>query len=262
MHPPVRPENADVLFIESTYGDRLHPKEDESEKLQKIVNETFAKGGSLIIPSFTVERAQVVMYLLWQLALNNKIPHIPMILDSPMGSSVLSLFGQYAGWHKLTPEECSRMFKYFNVVQEYTETLEWIADPAPKIVIAGSGMITGGRVLKYLEEYIGRTETTVLLTGFQSEGTRGRALLEGAHELKIYGKYYPVKARIESMSTLSSHADQQELLDWISEIKNKPEHIFIVHGESSEADALRIKIHDTYGWRSHIPELFERKELF
>jgi metallo-beta-lactamase family protein len=262
MHPPQRPEMADVLFIESTYGDRLHPKEDETEKLSDIVNETFAKGGTLVIPSFTVERAQLIMYLLWQLALKNKVPHVPMILDSPMGSSVLDIFIQYVDWQKLPPEECERMFGYFKIVKDYTETLDWIADPIPKIVIAGSGMLTGGRVLNYLMEYISKPETTVLLTGFQSEGSRGRELLDGTHELKIYGKYYPVKARIESMSTLSSHADQQDLIDWMSELKNTPEHIFIIHGESTESDAFRVKIEDTYGWKAHVPELFERKEIY
>ena len=122
-------------------------------------------------------------------------------------------------------------------------------------------MVSGGRVLTYLQHYIDKPETTVLLAGYQAEGTRGRKLHEGAHEVKIYGKYYPVKAQVEEMYALSGHADQQELLNWISEIKNTPQKIFIVHGEADAADAFRVKIKDTYGWIAEIPSLFATSEI-
>jgi metallo-beta-lactamase family protein len=256
MRPPKKPKKADVLFIESTYGDRLHPEENIEEKLKKIVNDTVEKGGTLIIPSFAVERAQVLMYLLWQLRLKKEIPEILMVMDSPMGANVLNVFHKHKDWHKLTLAECTKMCDAFRIVEDFRETWEIIDLKKPKIVIAGSGMITGGRVLTYLQQYIDRPETTVLLAGYQAEGTRGRQLLEGAAELKIYGKYYPVKAAIRNIHSLSAHADQSELIDWLSDIDKAPEKIFIVHGESQAADALRVKIKDTYGWTAQIPELY------
>jgi metallo-beta-lactamase family protein len=247
--------------MESTYGDRLHPKEDVRLKLKTIISETISKGGTLIIPSFAVERAQLLMYLLWQMKVAKEIPELPMIMDSPMSRGVLNIFERYSSWHKLSPQECEEMCKQFTIVDRFDETKEWIWDKRPKIIIAGSGMLTGGRVLSYLQEYISKPETTVLLAGFQSEGTRGRKLLDGTHEIKIFGKYYAVNARIEIMSSLSGHGDQQELLHWMSDIKNKPQQIFLTHGEHQAADALRVKIKDVYGWDASIPELHEIREI-
>ncbi|TAH40102.1 MAG: MBL fold metallo-hydrolase [Bacteroidetes bacterium] len=256
MRAPKKPEKADVLFIESTYGDRLHPNEILEEKLRDIVLGTVSKGGTLIIPSFAVERTQTLMYLLWLLREKNSIPLIPMIMDSPMGANVLKVFHDHRDWHKLPIEQCTKMCDIFRIVKDFKETWEVIDNKNPKIVIAGSGMISGGRVLTYLQKYIDKAETGILLAGYQAEGTRGRKLLEGASELKLYGKYFPVKASIFNLQVLSAHADQAELLDWMSEIKSKPENIFIIHGEAQAADTFRVKIKDTYGWSAKIPELY------
>lgn len=264
MHPPQRPERADVLLIESTYGDRIHPDNSIGEALKKIVRETLEWRGTLIIPSFAVERAQTLMYILWQLWEEGAIPDIPMILDSPMGSSVLSLFQRYPDWHTLSDDECRRMCDRFRIVRDYSETEVIIADPQPKIVIAGSGMITGGRVLNYLETYITRPETTVLLVGYQAEGTRGRSLMEGAREIKFFGQYHPVRARIAQITGMSAHADQRELLHWMSDIAaapKTPERIFIVHGEPAAADALRVKIRGTYNLNAEVAELWGAETL-
>lgn len=261
MRPYKKPEKADVLFIESTYGDRLHSKENLESKLKKIILHTIEKGGTLIIPSFAVERTQTLMYLLWQLQEKKIIPNIPMIMDSPMGANVLNVFHNHKGWHKLSKEDCKRMCDIFHIVKEYKETWEVIDDKRPKIVIAGSGMMSGGRVLTYLQQYLSRSETSVLLAGFQAEGTRGRKLLEGASELKIYGKHYDVKAEVFNLQVLSAHADQSELLDWMSDIKNTPENVFIIHGENQSADTLKLKINDIYGWNSTIPELYSIEDI-
>ena len=261
LFPPKRPQKADIILIESTYGDRLHPKEDIQERLKRIILETYNKGGSLIIPSFAVERTQSLMYMIWQLRKSGALPEIPCIMDSPMGANVVEVFHKSLTWHKLSKDDCTAMCEMFEIVKNFRETLKLIATTHPKIIIAGSGMVTGGRVLNYLQEYIGRPETTVLLAGFQAEGTRGRQLQEGTHEIKIYGKYYSVKARIETMSSLSAHADQLGLLNWMSEIKVPPEKIFIVHGESQAADTLRLKIKDTYGWDPVIPKLHSIEEI-
>ncbi|MEO9257258.1 MAG: MBL fold metallo-hydrolase [Crocinitomicaceae bacterium] len=261
MFPPARPQEADVLFVESTYGDRLHIREDIKEQLKKIILETIAKGGSVIIPSFAVERAQTLMYLIWQMRKSGDIPEIPYIMDSPMGSSVLEVFSKYREWHKLSYDDFTEMCKMFKVVEDFKDTLKWISTPFPKIIIAGSGMATGGRVLSYLQSYIENPQNTVLFTGYQGEGTRGRKLLSGANEIKIYGKYYEVKAQIKIINGLSAHGDQKELINWMSEIKNKPEKVFIIHGERQAADTFRVKIKDTYGWDCIIPKLYGIYEI-
>ncbi len=261
MRPPEKPDRADVICVESTYGDRLHPNEDIKRKIREIVQRTYDRGGTLLIPSFAVERAQLLMYLLWQLKLNKEIPDIPMIMDSPMGADVLSIFHDHQEWHKLELEECSRMCNSFRIVKDFRETWEIINDPGPKIVIAGSGMLNGGRILTYLTRYLEKEETSILLAGFQAEGTRGRHLLRGGAELKIYGKYYKAKAEIHSLMALSAHADQDELVAWLSEIKGTPEKVFIVHGESHASDIFRVKLKDRYGWDCTIPELYSIQEI-
>lgn len=258
---PERPQKADVLFIESTYGDRVHPKEDTQEMLKKIIQETIIKSGTMIIPSFVVERSQTLMYILWEIFKDSSLPRIPLIMDSPMGANVLEIFHKYHAWHKLSHDECTDMCNIFEIVRDFKETLAHINNPVSKIVIAGSGMATGGRVLSYLKKYIGKPETTVLIVGYQAEGTRGRKLQEGINDIKIHGKYYEVKARIANLVGLSGHADQQELLNWMSEIKNTPEKIFIVHGEKQASDTFRVKVKDTKGWECTLPKLYDIFEI-
>lgn len=261
LFPPERPEWADYLFMESTYGNRLHPQESVSEKLVALINQTIHNRGNLIIPSFAVERLQTLMFLLWKLYNENRIPNIPIFIDSPMGNNVLSVFQNFPDWHKIPMKEFYAMNNRMNIITSYKETWETIDNPQPKVVIAGSGMVTGGRVLTYLKQMIDKTNTTVLLVGYQAEGTRGRQMLEGAHELKFFGRYYPVKAEIHHIESLSAHADQQGLLDWSSNIKNIPEETFLIHGEPTAQDALRVKLQDSYGWRVSIPKLYAIREI-
>lgn len=261
MFPPEAPALADVLFIESTYGDRMHAKENIEEHLEKVVNETIASGGTLIIPSFAVERTQTLMYLLWQLKAKKLIADVMMVMDSPMGANVLKVFQHNLKWQKLSAKECVAMCTCFTYTQDYKESLQIIHNPSPKIIIAGAGMLNGGRVLSYLQEYISKPNTTILMAGYMAEGTRGRQLLRGATEIKIYGRYYEVKARIEEIRGLSGHADQQGLLDWMSHIKNTPQKVFIIHGEAQAADVLRTKIESTLGWDCEIPALWDIVEI-
>lgn len=261
MREPEKPAKADYLFIESTYGNKLHPEVDIESKLAEIIEHTYQKGGNLIIPAFAVERAQLLMFLLWKLKMKRKIPAIPMILDSPMGSNVLKVFGSYSEWHKMSNADCKAMCDSFIIVEDYRETMQYSQDSASKIIIAGSGMVTGGRVLNYLVELLDDTATSIFLVGFQAEGTRGRDLLEGASELKIFGKYFPVKAEIFDDESMSAHGDQQDLLNWVDQIVTPPKRTFIVHGEPHAADALRRKFEDTKKWQTHIPELYEIYDL-
>ena len=258
---PKKPEWADYLFIESTYGNKLHPEDDIEELLSELINETIYNNGNLIIPSFAVERLQSLMYILWNLYNKNKIPNIPIYIDSPMGNNVLDVFKRFPKWHKLSDKEYKAMCKHVNIIQSYKETWETIDNPRSKIVIAGSGMVTGGRVLTYLKQLIDEPTTTVLLVGYQAEGTRGRQLLEGAHEIKFYGKYYPVKATVRHVESLSAHADQRDLIGWMDNIKNIPEMVFLVHGEPTAQDSFKIKIQDTYNWNVSIPKLNDIKTI-
>ena len=261
LAPPERPEWADYLFIESTYGNKNHPEEDVEGILVQLVNKTINERGNLIIPSFAVERLQSLMYQLWLLYKKNKIPNIPIFVDSPMGNNVLSVFEQFPEWHRLSTKEYHAMCEHVTIISSYKETWETIDDSRPKIVIAGSGMVTGGRVLTYLKQLIDVESTIVLLVGYQAEGTRGKQLLEGAYELKLFGKYYPVMAKIRHLESLSAHADQSGLLYWLNGVKNIPERIFLVHGEPTALDAFRSKLSHKFNWNVHVPKLYETIEL-
>lgn len=261
LFPPERPNKADILLIESTYGNRLHIEHPE-ESLCKLINIAIRRGGPIIIPGFAVERIQMLMYLIWKLKKESRIGDIPVYMDSPMGKNVLNVFNSTKGWHKLPDQECEQMIEATIVTQSQEDTDKVIQDKRPRIIIAGSGMGTGGRVLRYFQEFLSDGTATILLAGYQAEGTRGRQLLDHASEIKLYGQYYPVKAKIENIEGLSSHADQKGLIDWMGKIQKKPERIFIVHGEPQAADALRVKIKDIYRWDSYLPTQNEILEIY
>jgi len=251
---PDRPEHADYLVIESTYGDRIHPHIDTEEQFRNILLEVSKRNGILIVPSFTVDRAQDFMYLFWKLEQKKDIPSIPIYLDSPMGVDVSKVFNKYDRWHKLGPKIFDEVFRNTKMVRSYRDTEKLAADKRPKIVIAGSGMMNGGRVLTYLKKHIGNPESTITIPAYQAEGTRGRRLHDGAHEIKIHGEYYTVRAHIEDVRTMSSHADQAQIISWLSGLENKPSRVFINHGEPKSSDALRLKVKDTFGWNVSVPQ--------
>lgn len=261
MFPPTKPIKADYVFLESTYGNRLHPDTDPKLELETYINNTVQKGGTVIIPSFAVERVQSVMYLIWKLKEENKIPNIPYIIDTPMGISMLEIFFNNRKWHRLRSEEFTAMCNVFTLISDYQETIDTIYDTQPKVVIAASGMVTGGRVLSYLEQYIELPETTVIIVGYQGEGTLGRKLLEGATDVKIHGKYYEVKAQILEIEGLSAHGDQKDLLNWLSDLEALPEKVFLVHGENEPTNELKLKIQEKYGIDCVIPSMGQVFEL-
>lgn len=262
LFPPKKLEKADVLLIESTYGGKIHA--DESSiipQLEEIVNETVTRGGSIFVPSFAVERAQLLMLILWNLFKEKRIPEIPMIMDSPMGANVLDLFHHSRKWHKLQPNECDEMCSHFIVTKNFRETLELRKDKKPKIVIAGSGMITGGRILNYLEKRAGNSNDTLLFAGYQAEGTRGRKILEGEKEIKIYGKIYSFKMQVKQLEGLSAHGDQNDLMNWLSKLKAAPQNLFIIHGEKDQSEALKKKLQEKKQWTAQLPFLNQVVEL-
>ena len=261
MYSPTKPAKADYIFLESTYGNRLHTNADPKEELERYINNTYLKGGTVLIPSFAVERAQTVMYLLWQLKQENRIPNIPCVIDTPMGISVLDIFKNNQKWHKLPEDVFTSMCKMFTMISDYKDTIEMIYNKQPKVIIAASGMMTGGRILSYLERYVDKPESTIIIIGYQGEGTRGRKLLEGAKDIKMYGKYYTVKATVKSIDGLSAHGDQNDLLNWLSALESKPRKIFLVHGENQPVDELRIKIQENYGFDCIIPLMGQEFDL-
>jgi len=257
LQPPEKPEKADFVIVESTYGDKNHPEDPTEEILLSIINKSLYNHGPLIVPSFTVDRAQDFMYLIWKLKQENKIPDIPVYLDSPMGIDVSKLFLKYPDILKIGADVFIQVFKSTRMVTSIEETRHLAKNKHPGIIIAGSGMMNGGRILHYLEEQIGNPKATIIIPGYQAAGTRGRTISEGGSEVKIHGKYYKVKAQIEHIHTMSSHAGQDEIIDWLSALHNKPKQVFIVHGEPHSANALRLKIKDTLGWQCTVPQLMD-----
>ncbi|GAB4344081.1 MAG: hypothetical protein OHK0038_24220 [Flammeovirgaceae bacterium] len=198
------------------------------------------------------------MFLLWKLKKEKKIPLQPIYMDSPMGTSVFKIFQKYPQWHKLAPALCHQIMKDIEVIDNVEDTYRLAEDTSQKIIIAGSGMATGGRVLTYFEYHLGNPQSTILLSGYQAEGTRGRALLEGAKEIKLHGKFWEVRAKIRQIEGLSAHADQKGLLEWMNEIRIPPKHTFIIHGEKESAEGLQKAIAEKLGWKSHIASLQEK----
>ncbi|EJL70595.1 MBL fold metallo-hydrolase RNA specificity domain-containing protein [Chryseobacterium populi] len=243
LPPPDFFTEADFIVMESTYGDRLHDNTNLYDKLEHWINLTVKNHGNIIIPSFAVGRAQELIYILYQLKEQNRIPYnLPVIMDSPMAASATDIMVEYAEHIIVNKEKWLEIIEQVNINKEYTNTEEIVHNKQSKIIIAGSGMMTGGRVLEYLKHDIGNSRNTVLIVGFQAEGTRGRALLNESHELKIHGKYYPANANVVELTGLSAHADQSELMEWIRKFKNSPQQIMLVHGEPSAQEALRVKI--------------------
>lgn len=235
---------ADYIVMESTYGDRLHGESDPYEELATEINACIANKGNILIPSFAVGRAQELIYILNLLKKQNRIPlNLPIIMDSPMAAAATRISLRYANdFLSISNKEFQEMNNHITINQDYSNTIGFIRDKQSKVVIAASGMMTGGRVLEYLKHYVGDNRNTILIIGFQAEGTRGRTLLNKAHEVKLHGRYYPVKARVLEVPGLSAHADQTELIDWIRKFEKPPKQILLVHGESCAQEALRVKI--------------------
>lgn len=262
LPPPQKPERADVLLLESTYGDRCHADSDPLAQLHEVVSKTLLRGGSVLIPGFAVERMQTLLWLLHQLEAQRVIPRVPIVFDSPMGEHMLELFRRYPDWHRLAPESLEALTEQVHVVSHYLDSQAWAAYREPRIVLAGSGMLTGGRILNYLGQELGNPDSTLLLTGYQAAGTRGRRLLEGERQLKLNGRFHEVRCQVEMLEGLSAHADREGLLDWLSELSAPPEHLFIVHGEAEACRGLRAAIRERYGWEARIAQDRESVKLW
>lgn len=260
---PEPPETADAIIVESTYGDRLHRNHhaEAQDSLGDVVRDAIARGGHLIIPAFAIGRTQELLHLLARLRAASQIPEVPIYVDTPMGTQATEIFTSYPAWHRLSSTEIDALERVAHVVKSQQESIALMREDTPKIIIAGSGMAAGGRVLHHLASKLPNPKNTVLLVGYQSAGSRGRLLQDGATELKMHGRYIPVRARIETISSLSAHADQTEILEWLGKVPAPPKRVFINHGEPQAADALRLKICDSLGWSVVVPREGESFEL-
>lgn len=241
MSKPKRLPACDLLVLESTYGDRLHSVLSPDDQMESIINKAIKKQGQILIPSFAVERSQEMIFLLISLMHEKRIPRLKIYLDSPMAAAVTEVLIDYYQFLK-DPELRQVLMTQLEVITDHRASRTIVGMKEPKIVIAGSGMITGGRILHHLDAHISNPSTTVILPGFQAAGTRGYSLANGATEIKFFGNYHPVKAEIVQMEGLSAHADREELVEWVKKAEKLPGRIILNHGEPSASDSLRVKL--------------------
>lgn len=248
---------ADTLLVESTYGDRTHPPE-PMEALARVVQQAAERGGALLVPAFAVGRTQELVWMLRQLEDANRIPSLPVYIDSPMAIDVTDLYCRHPEDHdldmKLLMDEkrcplCCKQYHLARTPQE-SKALNYHSDPL--VIISASGMATGGRILHHLKQRLPDPRTTVLLVGFQSIGTRGRALQEGASTIRIHGQSVPVRAEVATIDGLSAHADREEILRWLSGFRRRPAQTYVVHGEPHAAQSLADAVQSRFGWNARV----------
>jgi len=259
-------DEADVLLVESTYGDRLHDKDDGGARLAAIVNDSVARGGKLIIPSFAIGRVEEVVYWLKRLEQAKRIPVLPVYIDSPMAAGALQFYTQRL--NELDPDMkpaerdlCAFCTARMTIVATPQESAALTASRGPAIVIAASGMATGGRVLHHLMAGLPDPKNTVLFVGYQAAGTRGRTLADGAKQVKLLGQIVPVHARVERLDSMSAHADAAEIMRWLSNFKRPPAMTYLVHGEPVALAALAARIQRELAWPTHVAGYLERVDL-
>lgn len=253
---------ADYIVIESTYGNRTHAEHksiDIQTQLGDYINETVAAGGNIVIPSFALERSQEILYHLNELFINNKIPPLEVFLDSPMAIRITEVFKRHSALldHEMRQlmREGNSPFSFDNLkmvqTTEESKAINFIKGSV--IIIAGSGMITGGRIKHHLANNITRNESTILFTGYQADGTLGRQILDGASEIRLFGNIFPVKARVGKIDGFSAHADREGLLAWLSDIRVPPRCVFVTHGEENAANSIVGFIGEQTGWKTAVP---------
>ena len=254
MKDPVPVDGADTLLVESTYGNRLHPADDGTPLIVRAVERAVERRGWLLVPAFAIGRTQDLLYLLRSLEEAGRIPRLPVYLDSPMGIEATAIYARHPEEHDSDATRVEarggRPFvpSRLRVSPTTAESKRLNDMEGPVVVIAGSGMATGGRILHHLRQRLSDERTTVLFVGYQAAGTRGRLLRDGAKELRIFGEDVPVRAMIMATDALSAHADQGEILRWLGGFRRPPGMTYAVHGEPEAAAALRVAIVEKLGW--------------
>ncbi len=262
---PMTIKEMDYLVIESTYGNKLHDEEDIFNRFERIIRETIARGGKVIIPAFAVGRTQEVLFILKRLELAGRLPNIPIYLNSPLGIDATAIYVHFSHEHNffangLPTDEAfnpSRLEMVYDA--EGSKFLNQLKEPA--IIISSSGMMTGGRILHHLKAYLPDPNSTLVIVGYQAEGTRGRAILDGAKAIKIHGLPVRIASKIEFIESLSAHADYADIMRWLKGFTKPPRMTFLVHGEKEAATSLKERIVAELGWKVCIPKYLEKFEL-
>jgi metallo-beta-lactamase family protein len=255
MNPPDQPPQADTVLIESTYGDRSHPLDKLNDELSSALSKVAARGGVAVVPVFAVGRAQAILHCIAQLKAQDKIPHgLPVFLDSPMAIHTTALFQKHMPEHRLSATEVNAMDHVATMVETPEQSKALLKRHGPMVILAASGMATGGRVLHHLANYLGDHRNMVVLTGYQSPGTRGASLADGSTSLRMHGKDIPVRAEIVQLTSASAHADANQLLSWLQRMPVAPSQVYVVHGENQAADTLRQRIERELHMRAVVPE--------
>ncbi len=248
MPPPAVVTGADVLILESTYGNRRHPAEDVAEVLAQTIRETSARGGMVLLPSFAVGRAQALMLYIGRLMREGRIPKLPVFLDSPMASRATQVFKKHPQELRISSEDMRVLLSCTKNIATPDESKAIGQLKYPAIIIAGSGMATGGRILHHLKTYAANPRNHIVFPGFQVPGTRGAKLLAGDRTTKIHGNYVDVNAQVTQIEAVSGHADVDEIMHWLAKFRKPPRQTFVVHGEREASDALRMRIRDELRW--------------
>ena len=258
MRPPTKVEGADVLVLESTYGNRKHSSTNPELELGTHLDRALSRGGVVVIPAFAVGRAQVLLHLVARLKGRGMIPNVPVYLNSPMAVDATRIFHAYRSEHRLSSEECTAACRVAEFVNSPEASKELNQKRGPMIIISASGMATGGRVLHHLKAFAPDPKNMILFSGFQAGGTRGAAMVGGADSVKIHGDYIPVRAEVANLESLSAHADYAEIIDWLKSFRQAPGKTCLTHGEPAAADAMRKHIEESLGWESFVPDYLEK----
>ncbi len=264
---PTQGETADLLIMESTYGNRRHPTEDPRPQLASIIKETVQRGGTVIVPAFAVERTQKFLFLLKELMEAGQIPKIPVYCDSPMAIKAVEIFLKYTEEYgeetRALIRQCGSPLEWegFTFASTPEESKKINASYYPSVIISSSGMATGGRILHHLAQRMPDPKNTILFIGFQAPGTRGHAIKNGAQAVKMFGQEIAVRAKVAALEQFSDHADPPEMLDWLRTFKSKPGKTYLVHGEPDASSALRDMMVDELGWKVEVAAWMEKVRL-
>jgi metallo-beta-lactamase family protein len=261
QQPPLAMTGADFLVVESTYGDRLHEHADAFTRLEEVVNRTVERKGVVVIPAFAIGRAQSLLYCLYRLKREKRIPDVPVFLNSPLAASAMDVYWKHREDLKLASEECRAMLQSAHVVETPEESERLNRRHGPMVIIAASGMATGGRVVHHLKAFAPDKRNAIVLAGYQAGGTRGASIAAGAKTVRIHGQDIPVRAEVVQLDDLSAHADGKEIVEWLRGFTQAPRRTFITHGEPAAADAMRLRIERELGWRCEVPYYLQAADL-
>lgn len=261
LKPPASMRGADYLVVESTYGDRPHPEHHGFEQLAAVIKRTAERGGVVVIPAFAVGRAQTLLYGIHRLKAAGEIPDIPVYLNSPMAANAMEVYMHHQEELRLSAAECRAIAASARIVGSPEESERLNSRHGPMIIIAASGMATGGRVVHHIKAFAPHHRNAIVLAGYQAGGTRGATIASGARSVRIHGQEIPIRAEVVQLDDLSAHADAAEILQWMRGFKQVPRRTFITHGEPAAADAMRQHIERELGWDVHMPYYLESVDL-